>query len=309
MGADISSRNTQGQTFLHTLFLVSEFEDLPKYINLPRYLKSMDFAFDVRDYHGRTPTLQLFEQASKLSHTSPVFIKELFSIVPPQIDVMDNQGHTIGYHLFKLRNIHVSSLQAGAFLLTYAKSALYGLSFQGSISEHDYDWQSWLVWLSKTRLLNWVDIHGETALLAMLKLWRCPDDDDLSLPGIIQGISCHGADIHARDGIGDTALVVAVTRGLRPAAQKLLSMGASVYSVGYNGRGVLQETTSRLYLAQQEDRDGEYAKILSCVALLVDHNVPQFPEKIHQWTVQSTTQASLLESINITKVAHDSGFI
>lgn len=101
-GANTSSRNTKGQTFLHILFSISEFDDLPRHFDLLRYLSSSGFAFHVRDYHGQTPILQLFARANKLTETSLNCVDEMFSIMNPQIDVMDNQGFTIGQHLCKI---------------------------------------------------------------------------------------------------------------------------------------------------------------------------------------------------------------
>lgn len=155
--------------------------------------------------------------------------------------------------------------------------------------KHGYDWESWVDWLSESCPPTWVDVHGDTALIAMLKCWRPGIDDETSLPDMIHRLSHIGVEIHARDRMGDTALVVAVISGLRPAVQKLLCMSASVYSISYGstsyyGTVVLSRAASVLRLTRKGNEDAKYAKVLTCVALLADHHVPQRSSDLQEWS-------------------------
>ncbi|PVH79515.1 ankyrin, partial [Cadophora sp. DSE1049] len=267
-------RNVLGQTFLHVLLGCVSFASLPSLCDLLRYLKSIGFDFTTRDFHGRTAVLHLFATATLISEQHFPFLQDILQITGHELATVDSRGHSLNHHVRRLSNVsnqHIDPQRLEAFISTLPVSQNSQSRFCKKIGQSDSrNWPGWISWVSECNRSTWVDALGDTPVLALIKYWEHFEDDELQIPAMIKELVSFGADIHMRDRNGETALSVAVKRGLRPAVVTLIYLGASQYSKGDDGKTIMGNGQAELRRAQREGNDKRYAMILSCITYLVD---------------------------------------
>jgi hypothetical protein len=131
------------------------------------------------------------------------------------------------------------------------------------------NWQACVEWILVRGQAAWIDNNGDTALIALVKTWKYSHDERI-LADAIENLVSRGAEVHMRDRVGDTALAIAMRRGLRPAVVTLVRLGASVYSRNYQNIGILKQANRCLLQASQVGADGLYSMILSCIVFFTD---------------------------------------
>jgi len=119
-------------------------------------------------------------------------------------------------------------------------------------------------------LITWIDIYGDTPLTALLRNRRT-EDQQWEINGMIPELVKLGVDVNMRDRKGHTALAIAAIRGSMPFVQALLDSGASINSINYRGKDIISMASWRMRMAKQEGKTQCYARILSCVNLLIDN--------------------------------------
>jgi hypothetical protein len=162
-------------------------------------------------------------------------------------------------------------------------------------------WQ-WAERITKSILVNWIDIDGNTPLVAILKYWP-PEQNELELNGIVKELIVQGAQIHMRDRNGDTALAIAAVRGFRPAVATLLAAGANVHSRDFSGLGILGQAFKVLNRAKKEDDEKLYAKVLSCFVFLTDSNAIEEPTELDEWRIPDDADSKGLTSSSMLRPA------
>ncbi|KAE9371125.1 hypothetical protein N431DRAFT_425799 [Stipitochalara longipes BDJ] len=133
------------------------------------------------------------------------------------------------------------------------------------------DWtpRTWIKWLQEANLIDWIDIHGDTPLTALLKNRRS-EDQQAALAKMIPKLVQLGVDVDMRDRKGHTAIAIAAIRGSLSCVQALIDAGASVNVVNYNGRDIVSMASWRMKMAKQEGKTQCYARILACANLIMD---------------------------------------
>ncbi|PVH67852.1 hypothetical protein DL98DRAFT_579061 [Cadophora sp. DSE1049] len=97
--------------------------------------------------------------------------------------------------------------------------------------------------------------------------------------------------IHMRDRTGNTALAIATRRGLRPVAEILLKRGAHVHSRDSMGVGILSRAESTMIEAKNTGDERLYARILSCIMLLIEAGAKAEPTEQDEWMSRSAKKA------------------
>jgi hypothetical protein len=284
LGADVLAVNTCGETFLHTLLGFVKLDELRDCLPLFQFLSTLDFPFCQRDNRGRMPLHMFFDRCQILTYQSFEVFEKMFEIMKPEIESMDNFGLTISYY-FSTRSVDMLAQGRAAELLSKHRTwHNIDISFQSKLVETTGNWQIWNHWIATARRSTWVDLNGDTALIALIKYWGA-EEDELLLVDRVKHLVEIGAQIHSRDRFGDTALAVASTRGFRLVVTVLLDLGASVYSCNYREATILQQARRSLSEAGKSGNDKLYASILSCIVLLVDSGakkMDRFEKKIGQ---------------------------
>jgi hypothetical protein len=310
LGADILAVNTSGDTFLHTLLTFVKLSELQDYFPLFRFLATINFPFCQRDYHGRTPLHVLFERCRTFTSNSFEGIQEMFDIMKPEIESMDNIGRNISYYL-NTRSANLSAQGRAAEILSkYRTWQNYDINFQLKLGEAVGNWQIWNDWVDTSHRSIWVDLNGDTALIALIKYWDI-EYNELLLVDLVNHLVENGAQINSRDRAGDTPLAIASMRGLRLVVTVLLSLGASVHSYNYRRVTVLKQACKSLSKARKRGDDRLYASILSCVVLLVDSGARRADSVILQSVAAGVTYDQLLKLNEelICQTLNQSGFI
>jgi hypothetical protein len=314
LGANIHAVNTYGDTFLHTLLGFVEFDELQDCFSLFRFLATLDFPFCQRDYHGRTPLHIFLERCQTLERQSFEVLEEMLDIMKPEIESMDNLGLTVS-HYFSTRSVNMSAQgQAAELLSKYRTWHNIDINFRSKLDETTGNWEIWNAWVATAGRSTWVDLDGDTALIALIKYWTF-DTDEFLLVELVKQLVIIGAQIRSRDRSGDTALTIASMRGFRLVVNVLLEAGASAYSKNYRGVPVLKEARKAMFQARKSGNDRLYATILSCIVLLVDSGANErlrdnrqgLGQYIASWV--SHDQAVEVLGFPITRVLAQSGFL
>lgn len=129
---------------------------------------------------------------------------------------------------------------------------------------------------------NAYDKNGNTPLMVFAA--QLPEDDDYKLgPQILKLLVQRGANVHARNRAGETALHVAVRCGRKLAMRTLVDKGANVDARDGRGRGVLDVADAMLLASGDELR--EYAHYEACRAWLSGKgNAVQDPGAVAEWS-------------------------
>jgi ankyrin repeat protein len=304
-GADIRARNVSGETFMHVLKTKKfiESQGMPKYITLLRLLSDLNFPFQQRDLHGRTIAHRLCEDGwlfcSAIREYTLSEFYETLSILNINMDALDNHGFNAGdeIQLAAERFIqqhasaaerfiqqHISSKSDTYFAVSKVKKLLLphrwrgflDVSFRKTLANSDWTSKSYIRWLQDDNLINWIDNHGDTPLTALLKSRRS-EDQEVMLAIMIPELVELGIDINMRDRKGHTAVTIAAIRGSLPCVQALVTYGASIDIINYQGKDIATIASSRMKMAEQEGKTQCYAKILACLNFLMDIRVKDTP--------------------------------
>jgi ankyrin repeat protein len=316
MGADIHSVNTSGATFLHVLFRFMQPHQILHFLPLLRRLADLGFSFLIRDYWGRQPVHLLLKGAHSPSLDSVDRLEEVFSILKPDIDALDIDGRSARSLISNRFGQGKMKTRVSEFLSQFPWSKNSTLEFRVVLSIMDTDWSAWIKWVSLEGRSTWIDSHGDTALIALLKHWDYAQDEFLIDNRIVEMVG-FGSEINMRDRHGDTALAIATQRGLRPAVESLIRLQASIHTTNFKGRGILRSAQKQMALAKQNGQDKLYAMIWSCIICLVDLKACKCPslrrELWARWAPDSHFQWDARESEvkveKIVRVLSESGFI
>ena len=297
MGADVKAVNSFGETFLHLVRSVPV-TGAAAYIFLLKHLASLSFPFTLRDHHGRTFLHTLLEQPDhKILGINGDILRDICSIVKPDLKAMDNRGNTI---------LRPSFLELGwrGFVTTSdppQQTPLPDSVVRGRpTTPIAHDWhEKWTMpeteeihsWLTRSNVsepLTWIDGNGDTVLNAILKLpcWDQSENDtnnELRLRDTVQELISLGAQIHMRDANGDTPLAIATKRGFRPVLTVLLEAGANPNTRNYRGTAILSQATLAMLSAAKDNNERLDAMIQSCFTLLVDSGAKAEPTQIEEW--------------------------
>lgn len=132
---------------------------------------------------------------------------------------------------------------------------------------------------------NHYDSSGNTPLMAFAAL--LPEEDDYKLgPKILEELIANGADIHARNRHGETALHIAVRCGRKLAARTLVRKGANVHVRDAAGRSLLDVADVKTRNTQCS-APKEYVHFEACRAYLSGTKgfAVQNPTLLQEWGV------------------------
>lgn len=324
-GVDILAKNTSGETFMHVL-KIDEFvggrtsAGIFDYLLLVRYLELFRFPFSGRDCHGRTIAhihlkySWLVEAGSdKVAYTH---LLEILKILKPELETLDNLGNRLGDQLagwsdnitwpdipwedilwqdmpWNESSPSGSDGTLSVFLSTRCRNQIdHDVIFRQEICSDTWKFEAWPERLRSSDLITWVDVHGDTPLTAILKMWR-NNEQELQLMDIVHQLIDLGMDVNMRDRKGYTALAIATIRGSHPCVATLLASGAMPNSRDYRGFGIIHVATKRMQRAKRQRKDICYARILSCITLLTDHGGLSEPTEFDEWLDPSKIQPSI----------------
>ncbi|KAJ0158469.1 hypothetical protein CTA2_11518 [Colletotrichum tanaceti] len=130
---------------------------------------------------------------------------------------------------------------------------------------------------------NHYDKRGNTVLMAFVA--QLPEDDDYKKPvQILEFLIEAGADVHARNRNGETALHIAVRRGKKLAMRTLTRHGANAHARDAEGRSVLQ-VADRMVVSSK--RNIQYSHYEACHAWLSGQaKAVQSPTVHQEWEMR-----------------------
>jgi len=282
-GVDVAVRNKSGQTFMHVLN-TKEFirgQGLECYIELLTFLSSLNFRFSQRDFHSRTIVHHICKDgalfSAEVADDTISKILHILRILNTDMNTLDNHGFNVGDEFLQwaknangFRNSKTSAMKLlEDALATWRRPGLLQTNFRESLEKLGWTPRAWIKWIQETNLTNWIDIHGDTPLTALLKNRR-NEDQQPALANIIPKLVQLGVDVNMRDRKGHTAIAIAAIRGSLSCVQALLESGASLDVVNYNGRDIVSMAWWRMKVAKLQGKTECYARILACANLLVD---------------------------------------
>ncbi|KAH8670163.1 hypothetical protein BGZ60DRAFT_430630 [Tricladium varicosporioides] len=255
-GADALLKNSSNQTFLHVLdgtgsIFTGGIEDFALLIRL----KDLQFPFSDQDYHGRA-----LGHSIDPSLLSNLLYHGLLDRSSKLGSVLDNQGFQLPGIPKQINLNH--TIESINTLLTHTGS-------------------------SSANFVTRIDDAGDTPLIALLKKWKDSESQGDLYVSVTKLIAM-GAVVDMRDRKGYTALAIATIQGTRPCVKALLDAGASIHSRSYAGKGILMQALGRVRDAKREKKDSAYARLLSCVNLLVDRGAKLDPTERDEWLSLST---------------------
>lgn len=308
LGVDINSQNTMGQTFMHVLADREQTSDAD-FCQLILALRERKFRFSARDHRGSSlaRTLRLNMYA-----VTQAFVSKADMLNNMAVDTYvasDNLGNSTGFKdVFEhymgwdnpgnfwreygetpLRQNEVLGVTVTDLTLRYDTNT----NFRQLLKTDDLESEelrkadgSHILWKD---YCDWVDINGDTLLLACLKSTHNANVLTREVSLLIH----LGVAVNAQDRRGNTALGIASVRGLRVIVEKLLDAGANPNARNYHGASVLTRATKRMILASKEDDIDRYANILTCQSLLIDAGAVQEPSEWLEWSSKSAREYSL----------------
>lgn len=297
---DIHARNTMNESFLHLLDTGYSGKQgiggSPAYLGLLKYLKSRRFSFSDRDCHGRT-ILHVLLKRSMLAdaiidpHDVRSILEDLLDILEvlkPDLNALDNQGCNIGDEIITWCDRLPSTIELQihsrvvSLVNRYRNPLNANISFRLQISPANWKSEDWLKGLEMANTVTWIDIHGDTPLIAILKEWK-QRNKELELQEMVRRLVGLGVDINMRDRCGNTAIAIAAIRGLRACVAELLILGVMPNSRDYRGNSIITVAHSRMHQASKAKKNEHYSRILSCVTLLTDFGAKKNPTQYEEW--------------------------
>ncbi|KAK8920096.1 hypothetical protein H634G_02697 [Metarhizium anisopliae BRIP 53293] len=130
---------------------------------------------------------------------------------------------------------------------------------------------------------NQHDNNGNTPLMTFVA--ELPEEDDYKIPPrILQLLIARGANIHARNRRGETALHIAVRCGRKLAMRALFEKGANVHARDSAGRSLLDVADVKMLHCDSDEHMREYAHYEACRAWLSGKGMAlQGPSVIDEW--------------------------
>ncbi|KND87706.1 E3 ubiquitin-protein ligase HACE1 [Tolypocladium ophioglossoides CBS 100239] len=131
---------------------------------------------------------------------------------------------------------------------------------------------------------NHYDLNGNTPLMVFAAELPEDSDDYRTGPMILDLLVEHGADVHARNRAGETALHIAVRCGRKLAMNALVRHRANVHARDADGRSVLDVADMKMMSCRDED-PSDYAHYEACRAWLSSINglAVQEPTVLDEW--------------------------
>ena len=152
-----------------------------------------------------------------------------------------------------------------------------------------YDLVQWMI--EKKVSINHYDKQGETVLMAFVK-YLCDGEDDTVLANLFHRLIQKGADQHARNRRGETALHIAVRLGRKVATKVLLETGANVHALTIGGKGVIA-IGEKAYFAVRDDSK-LYSSIIACIALVMQYGGVRAPTLVQEWSMDEGLAVQLM---------------
>lgn len=284
LGLPVHAVNTFGQTFLHVLpSNPIERWDWSFFDLLMTSLRGKGFDFSRRDHYGRT-ILHTFLPNVPSDMFPLITIKMIVREFNPDLQLSDIFGRKV----FQLETNNkyarydpaLSSLRS-SFLgkhvaITLTSSIIRAQHLAGVAECHQ-----WADEIIRKGLVNWVDINGNSPLLALLKYW--PGDDSLALQEIAQKLVQAGAERHMRDREGNNALAIETIRGRRPFIFHFIAFDKMANTRNFAGEGILVQASRARRNAKANGDDALYARILSCSKLIAEAGALRYPTERDEW--------------------------
>jgi ankyrin repeat protein len=232
--------NSYGQTFLHLLNIPAEIE---QYIEILRRLtrQASPFPFLHKDHYGFTILHRFILSTVTIEAISLEHMSEIHAL-------LGNQQHKVnkGFH-------EVVEME---------------LDFEARFASLDTE-----NWASGDKDITIeLDKHGNTCLIAVLKMWSTSEDLRILLKLINQLTTDREfiVNVNAYDRNGNTALAIAARRGLCLAVERLLVLGANPNATNYHRESILHYVQTYRHAARRANDDRLYADILACEKMLVE---------------------------------------
>lgn len=130
---------------------------------------------------------------------------------------------------------------------------------------------------------NQHDKNGNTPLMTFVA--ELPEDDDYKIPPkLLKLLIDRGANIHARNRRGETALHIAVRCGRKLAMRTLSQLGANVHGRDSAGRSLLDVADAKMMNCESDEHMRDYAHYEACRAWLSGKGKAlQGPSVIDEW--------------------------
>jgi ankyrin repeat protein len=278
----LNHRNSSGETFLH-VYRIREPDDFPEYLAIARQAIKQGLRLSIRDYQGKSIKQRMIEMLNhcKISEMQLRKARELFDLDTSQGTISDVliliEGSNVPVTwLMPSIDKDLEEDEKEGFHLGLVKinsSELDQKQLQTTIKPHLSDNSSSLELLRSPRIAKLSilerDSNGDTHLISVLKKWPKASLVSSYLKQLIQH-----SDIHMRDCHGYTALAIAARRGLRDAVSLLLERGANPNTRSVQKKSLLDHVLGYLKRTRKEsseENDILYARILSCMVLLIDN--------------------------------------
>jgi ankyrin repeat protein len=292
----LNHRNSSGETFLH-VYRIREPDDFPEYLAIARQAIKQGLRLSIRDYQGKSIKQRMIEMLNhcKISEMQLRKARELFDLDTSQGTISDVliliEGSNVPVTwLMPSIDKDLEEDEKEGFHLGLVKinsSELDQKQLQTTIKPHLSDNSSSLELLRSPRIAKLSilerDSNGDTHLISVLKKWPKASLVSSYLKQLIQH-----SDIHMRDCHGYTALAIAARRGLRDAASLLLERGANPNTRSVQKKSLLDHVLGYLKRTRKEsseENDILYARILSCMVLLIDNGATVNVTELDDYTM------------------------
>ena len=306
-GASIHVCNSGGQTFMHLLNPLRMDND--SLVSLTQLLRRNCFNFDHRDVRGHTFIDWLELRGLDMSNyaefwpTSVVYSlrREIYDqhrtakVTPPWSDAWSEawsySGSTNLCELLKVPKVVLGRFKH--FEDFYGRNCLHVAADKtqkpSQVSEQSFmDSRLSLVrdLLSIGVELDHHDNWGETPLMTHIR--TLPSQDN-----IILELLYSGADINSRNKQGETVLHISIKLGDIIGTKALLAQRAAVnvHVRTWKGQGLLAVAVDARRLAK--DDVGLYAKITTCMALVIDAGAIMAPTIFDEWDLREPAREAL----------------
>jgi ankyrin repeat protein len=299
MTQGLNHRNSSGETFLH-VYRLRKPDDFPEYLAIARQAIKQGLRTLIRDYQGKSMKQRMIEM---LNHCKigQIQLREALEL----FDSLDTSQGTISDVLVLVEgsNIPITWLmpnmdedleedEGEGFHLCLVKinsSELDQKQLQPTIKFHSPDPSSSLARLRPPRIAKLSilerDSNDDTNLISVLKKWPKASLVSGSLKQLIEH-----SDIHMRDCHGYTAIAIAARRGLRDAVSLLLERGANPNIRSVQKKSLLDHVIGYLKCTRKEEASEEndilYARILSCLVLLIDSGATVNVTELDDYTMR-----------------------